>query len=167
MAIERTPVEWAVQPLKKFAVFSGRAPRAEYWWYALMAGIASLMARFLDGLVDGPMVGLYGPWSLVLTVFLIVPGLAVAARRLHDINRSAWWLLLKAGSYGMIIGGAGNWVIPASIEAMGGLTLGITLLAFAVASIVLFVFMVTPGTEGPNRFGRDPYGPDHLEEVFA
>ena len=40
-------------------------------------------------------------------------------------------------------------------------------LAVAAASLVLFVFVVLPGTEGPNRYGPDPYGPDQLEEVFA
>ena len=61
---------------KKYADFSGRARRSEFWWFALFNAIGS------------PILG------LIVSLALLLPGLAVAARRLHDTGRSGWWLLL-------------------------------------------------------------------------
>ena len=69
--------------LKKYADFSGRATRSEYWWFVLcevlILGIASLISDWLPGL---------------FALALVLPALAVGARRLHDTGRSGWWLLL-------------------------------------------------------------------------
>lgn len=69
--------------LKKYADFSGRATRPEYWWFVLcevlILGIASLISDWLPGL---------------FALALVLPALAVGARRLHDTGRSGWWLLL-------------------------------------------------------------------------
>lgn len=77
--------------LRKYATFAGRAPRAEYWWFVLFEVLVQSAANIVDhALVETPP-GLFGP--LVGVVFLL-PALAVGARRLHDIDRSGWWLLL-------------------------------------------------------------------------
>lgn len=69
--------------LKKYADFSGRATRSEYWWFVLcevlILGIASLISDTLPGL---------------FALALVLPALAVGARRLHDTGRSGWWMLL-------------------------------------------------------------------------
>ena len=69
--------------LKKYADFSGRATRSEYWWFVLcevlILGIATLINDTLPGL---------------FALALVLPALAVGARRLHDTGRSGWWLLL-------------------------------------------------------------------------
>ena len=69
--------------LKKYADFSGRATRSEYWWFVLcevlILGIASPISDTLPGL---------------FALALVLPALAVGARRLHDTGRSGWWLLL-------------------------------------------------------------------------
>ncbi len=77
--------------LSKYATFSGRAGRPEFWWWVLALIIASIVAGLLDrGLgFDGG-----GPIGAVLTLATLLPSIAVAARRLHDTDRSAWWLLL-------------------------------------------------------------------------
>jgi len=67
----------------KYATFEGRARRSEYWWFALFSFIIALILNFI-----GPVLG--GIWSLVA----LLPSLAVGARRLHDIDRSGWWLLI-------------------------------------------------------------------------
>jgi len=87
-------MEWYTGVLKKYAEFTGRARRQEYWMFVLInaligAGIGIVesilgLARDTGG---GPISGLYG-------LFVLVPGLAVAVRRLHDTGRSGWWLLL-------------------------------------------------------------------------
>ena len=88
-----TPVDWATRPLKKYADFTGRAPRAEYWWFYLGMVVAYLVAMIIDSLVSIEMFGPYGVVTCLLALALIVPGLAVTFRRLHDTNRSGWWIL--------------------------------------------------------------------------
>lgn len=83
--------------LTKYAVFTGRAPRSEYWWFLvgqLVAGfIVGFIAGFL-GLVLGVGHSLSNLASIVLTIGLFLPALGVAIRRLHDIGKSGWWYLL-------------------------------------------------------------------------
>ena len=78
--------------IKKYAKFEGRANRTQYWYFVL----TEILAFFI--LVDLcviPFVNIIaGLALLVLWLGLIVPGIAVAVRRLHDTNRSGWWLLL-------------------------------------------------------------------------
>ena len=82
---------YAMMPLQKFAQFTGRSGRAEFWWYALATVIANVVAQTVDNMISG------GPGllTIALAVALIVPGLAVSFRRLHDTDRSAWWLLIS------------------------------------------------------------------------
>lgn len=72
----------------KFATFGGRARRSEFWWFALFNLIASVVVGIIDLALDTQILG----W--ILTLALLVPSLAVGARRLHDTNRSGWWQLL-------------------------------------------------------------------------
>lgn len=167
-----TPLGWAVLPLKKYADFNGRAPRAEYWWYILASTVVGFAVGRLDNLIPtGPIIGIYGPLSLACTLGLVVPGIAVAIRRLHDINRSAWWILLDAPSYFFVVvaffGKPSDNLFKNMNAAALVPILGIAVIAVLVMMIVMLVFMVTQGTEGPNDYGPDPYGRDHLEEVFA
>lgn len=76
----------------KYATFTGRARRAEFWWFALASFLVSLVLGFVDDAVlgfqsTGPLEGI---WSLAV----LIPSLAVGARRLHDIGKSGWFLLL-------------------------------------------------------------------------
>ncbi len=77
---------------RKFADFNGRARRSEFWWFCIGANlIAGLLARFL------------GPVGQLAALVLWLPLLAVGARRLHDINRSGWWLLMSLTGVGGFI----------------------------------------------------------------
>ena len=86
---------------KKYATFTGRASRSEYWWWTLVSVIISTVLSVLNGLTTSqvasdPMSGL-GPVYWVLVVFglaTLIPGLALTIRRLHDTNRSGWWVLI-------------------------------------------------------------------------
>ena len=80
---------------RKYIHFHGRATRAEFWWWALFVLAISVVAQGLDKVagthIDEISNGLFeGVWSLAT----LVPSLALSARRLHDINRRGWWLLL-------------------------------------------------------------------------
>jgi len=85
--MERTRTEWMREPLKKYAQFTGRSTRPEYWWYALYAFVAFVAASTYD-LISGLKIG------LILIGALVLPGIAVTVRRLHDVGRSGWWLLI-------------------------------------------------------------------------
>lgn len=90
------------QPLRKYADFQGRARRAEYWLFLLFVWIVEVAIVALTGAlgadpevgeVSGPMIlgyGLLGVFGLAI----LVPSLALSVRRLHDTNRSGWWLLV-------------------------------------------------------------------------
>jgi uncharacterized membrane protein YhaH (DUF805 family) len=101
---------------------------------------------------------------------LLIPGFAVAVRRLHDIDRSGWWVLLNAGSYVFIFAAAMNSDPKFIVNLLSGANPVVMLALMVVwlaAAVILLIFVVTGGTEGPNRFGPDPYGRDSLEQVFA
>ncbi len=81
--------------LTQYATFSGRARRSEYWYFVLAYFIASIIAAIIDGILGTS--GTFGSTGLIggiLTLALLIPSLAVAIRRLHDINKSGWWVLL-------------------------------------------------------------------------
>lgn len=161
---EMTPVDWAKRPLQKYADFSGRAPRAEYWWYVLATIIAYLVVMFVERLVGlSNMIGPYGLLSFVLMLALLVPGLAVGIRRLHDTNRSGWWMLLMLPYLLSMLLAIGS-MSSGSMTGFGAA--GFLGLVGLVGAIVLLIFMVLPGTKGPNTYGPDPYGAD-VEQVFA
>ena len=114
--------------LSKYATFSGRAPRSEYWWWVLFYFLLILAVGIIDGAVIAPMLGFEAfsedggqPLTLLVSLAVLLPGLAVGARRLHDIDRTAWWLLL--------------WLVP------------------VIGFIVLIYWFIQRGTDGPNRFG--------------
>ena len=88
-------MSWYLQALKKYAVFSGRSRRMEYWYFVLFNIIVSIVLGVIDGLLGtrgsgmgaGLLSGIYG-------LAVLIPSLAVTVRRLHDIDRSGWWILI-------------------------------------------------------------------------
>lgn len=79
----------------KYAVFQGRASRSEYWWFALFTTIVTTITNALAGgenAANG--YGFFGIVNTLVVLALILPSLAVAVRRLHDTNRSGWFILL-------------------------------------------------------------------------
>lgn len=120
-------MHWYIEVLKKYAVFSGRARRAEFWYFFLFSAIISIFLTLIDefmGLkfeVRGENLGFL---STLYYIAVLIPYLAVIFRRLHDTGRSGWWILI--------------FFIP------------------IVGVIVALVFLASKGTEGDNRFGPDP-----------
>src|SRR5687768_2505913 len=91
-------MEWALLPLKKYADFTGRSRRQEYWSFVLFYIAAFVLASLVDRLAGlRGMIGPYGPFTALLLLALLVPALAVGVRRLHDTERSGWWLLAAYG----------------------------------------------------------------------
>ncbi|WIO73914.1 DUF805 domain-containing protein [Porticoccaceae bacterium LTM1] len=82
--------------IKKYAVFSGRARRSEYWFFVLFNLIISFAMGFIDGLTGmfNSEVGL-GVLGGFYSLFILIPSIAVSVRRMHDTGRSGWWVLIN------------------------------------------------------------------------
>jgi len=78
----------------KYAVFSGRASRSEYWFFVLFGILGGIISAIIDTMILGYSAEVNGPINLIFSVALILPSISVAARRLHDLNKSGWWQLL-------------------------------------------------------------------------
>ena len=80
--------------LRQYATFSGRAPRAEYSWFFLFTALTSFVAGMVDaalGTTDSS--GSIGVVGTLVWLALLLPSLAITARRLHDTDRSGWWMV--------------------------------------------------------------------------
>jgi uncharacterized membrane protein YhaH (DUF805 family) len=75
--------------LKRYADFQGRASRSEFWWFTLFAFLLNIVLQVITGLV--PILGII---AIVIMLAVLIPSIAVAVRRLHDIGKSGWWYLL-------------------------------------------------------------------------
>jgi uncharacterized membrane protein YhaH (DUF805 family) len=89
--------------LSKYATFAGRASRAEFWRWVVVFVLITLVTRMIDGALFASSIheGLYvrgamQPLTFLAILALFLPNMALAVRRLHDIGRSGWWLLLMA-----------------------------------------------------------------------
>lgn len=88
-------MNWYMSAFKKFADFSGRARRKEYWYFFLFNILISMALGFLDAASgnfnDGAMFGLFGG---IYALAAFIPGLSLSVRRLHDTGHSGWWFLI-------------------------------------------------------------------------
>lgn len=152
-------MEWMILPLKRYAEFSGRSRRMEYWMFILLTIIVGVVlagpsyfsivsAAMTDpaaldtdpfgglGILGMGSLGLFGLFYLAI----LIPSIAVTVRRLHDRDMSGWWYL--------------GFIVASIIPFVG-----------FIASIAFIVVLALPGTDGPNRFGPDPMDP-HSTDVF-
>lgn len=82
-------VHWYVDVLKKYAMFSGRADRQEFWMFTLISFLISIVLAVVDAaLGTSPLLG------ALYSLAVLLPSLAVGVRRLHDTDRTGWWLLI-------------------------------------------------------------------------
>lgn len=157
---------------QKYTVFRGRASRSEFWWWTLAAVIINALLSLLGDVTDGRLDFLTSLWNLAI----VVPGLALAVRRLHDTNKPGWWVAVFCGmmTLGLLImivgGGAALYGAIGAIghnydygygygyEALatggfGALAIGgLIMLASAVTGIV---FMALPSKPEGARFDDD------------
>ena len=134
-------------PLRRFADFSGRARRREFWSWVMFVWVAMLALMILDsmlglggsatGYAEGGSVGFNlkgGLLTLLFAAAALIPSLSVSVRRLHDVGKSGWTLLF--------------WLIP------------------LIGWFYLIYLYLQPGIAGPNAYGGDPKGSD-ASRVFA
>ena len=137
--------ESALHTLKKYADFSGRASREEFWLFFAFVIIANAIA----GLV-GVLLGMSGLLPGLVGLLLLIPQIAVAVRRLHDLGKTGKELVVPCLMLLLLpLAFAFRGVLP-QIVALG--FLGITLLAFAH----LLALFMKKGTTVPNRYGAAP-----------
>ena len=151
-------MDWMLMPLRKYAQFTGRSRRKEFWMFALLnimvyvvvfalmfaTSGASSFANLDSGNVLAAYSAMFSGVGLLLAVWalaVIIPSIAVTVRRLHDRDMSGWWYL--------------GFIVASMIPLIG-----------FIASIAFLVLMCLPGTPGPNRFGPDPKDPSGAE-VFS
>jgi uncharacterized membrane protein YhaH (DUF805 family) len=72
----------------KYALFNGRARRAEYWYFTLFNVIISFVLGFLAGMIKMPWI------ASIYSIAVLIPGIAVAIRRMHDVGKSGWFILI-------------------------------------------------------------------------
>lgn len=100
-------MEWMLLPLKRYADFKGRSRRKEYWMFQLGIFLAYIVAAVFIAIV-GAVLGETASGIVTLPLFLvilgiIVPALAVTVRRLHDQDKSGWWILINIIPFGGIV----------------------------------------------------------------
>lgn len=89
-------MNWYLKVLKQYADFSGRARRKEYWMFVLFNMIFAIVAIILDNVLGIAMKEIgYGPLYGLYVLAVLIPGLAVGVRRLHDIGKSGWMFLIS------------------------------------------------------------------------
>lgn len=176
------------QPLARYFDFQGRSRRSEFWLWVLFQFIVGIVFGVVKNIVEpaNPM-GTVFILQMLFSLAILIPNIAVAVRRFHDINRTGWWyvfpivvMIIAAIVYFSANGGAffndiqkfsqlGPNPSPdqamAVMSALIGPMLWIYLPTLA-ASIVTFVFNVLDGTPGHNRFGPDPKGRGGGTSVF-
>jgi uncharacterized membrane protein YhaH (DUF805 family) len=135
----------ALQTLKKYADFKGRASREEFWCFFAFVIIANAVSSFV-----GLLLGFGGTLAAIVAALLVIPQVAVAVRRLHDLGKSGRELLVPCIMlFAVPLAFAFRGFLP-KIVALG--FLGVTLLVFAN----LLTLFVKKGTTVPNRYGAAP-----------
>ena len=159
--------------IRKYADFSGRATRAEFWWWVLATVIVGIAFSSIDTAIRS-WVGweFYSPFQSIYGLAVLLPDLAVTCRRLHDIGKSGWWQLVWViiailGVIPLVVGlilffvgafseGFKNFRVDGSDIAALVVGIVISVLIWLAVAIWWLVWMARQGDTGPNRFGPDP-----------
>jgi uncharacterized membrane protein YhaH (DUF805 family) len=169
-------MKWYLMAFRKYAVFSGRSRRKEFWNFLLFHILCSILARFLDEIAgtnfpsQGTMGG--GKVLLIYNLIVLIPAIALTVRRFHDIGKSGWvyflflstlflvstvyttysaMMILKYKSFENLFE-VGDFVL-----ASAGF-----LLFIICAAVWILIMMVREGNHGSNKYGPDPKGAEDV-----
>lgn len=130
------------QPFKKYSQLSGRARRAEFWLFEFFVIIAFFILSVIDEIQGNYRDDLgIGLLSGLFILFTIIPSITVSVRRLHDTDRSGYWVLALV----VLSGVAGKMQVPVLGEVLS-----------LIFYLILLAFCCLDGTKGENRYGPDP-----------
>ena len=93
---------------QKYVIFNGRASRSEFWWFTLFICLVTILTIIADLLIFGEENLLMQPYAVlnftnIFNIFVVLPSFSVTFRRLHDVNKSGWWLLLYFTLIGILV----------------------------------------------------------------
>ncbi len=158
--------------LRRYATFSGRASRSEYWWFILFTILGSFLMDLVDSLVFGvPVLASdtmpnEGPLSVLFGLAVLVPSLSAGWRRMHDTGRSGLYLFYPAivmlgivafvgvlagfgpllqGDFGALVGGG------------GAVILTLALIVLFISPLLVLWWLTRPSEDGPNPYGPNPH----------
>ena len=142
-------MKWFIMALQKYAQFNVRSTRQEFWMFFLFYVLFGLASQLIDKLLYN--VIHFQFVNVIFSLAMFIPNLAITVRRLHDINKSAWWLLL----YLMPFVGLG---FTAALYLASDMVSSIVYFVIALSFIIFIWFIVLlakKGTPGPNQYGQD------------
>jgi uncharacterized membrane protein YhaH (DUF805 family) len=153
--------------LSSYATFSGRARRSEYWWFYLFTVLVTVAAAVVDGVLGMSFSNDVGIVGLIASLALLLPSLAVTARRLHDTGRTGWWMLLPlipmVATVGLVVvvvvltvSAAFSAEVSGAAAVAAVVLLVLSALATLAASIVVLVFLCQDSHPGTNKHGSSP-----------
>ena len=156
-------MEWYLKVLKEFANFNGRSRRKEYWMFILFNIIISIVLSILDSLLglNYGELNTNGVLGSLYSLVILIPTFAVTTRRLHDVNKSGWLLVILYATiavFATII-----FTSMSNSDTPNPMIIGIIAIVLIGFSIYMFVLSVTNGDVGPNKYGPDPKGNGELE----
>ncbi len=127
---------------KKYSIFKGRANREEYWYWKLFEFFVAYASFRLDQIIFEKS---SGSFSLFVFFITFLPGISVSVRRLHDLDKSGWWLLLPfVGIFFFFF---------TKMTNMSIILTNMSISFSAISFLILLFWFVSPGTKGENRFG--------------
>lgn len=153
--------------LGNYATFSGRARRSEYWWFYLFTILVGLVTSVVDAVLNTAFNNEIGIVGTIISLALLLPSLAVTARRLHDTGRTGWWMMLPVVPLltTIVVGFAAVLAAVFSTDTDGtpAVALIVLLVASALLTLVAFitvlVFLCLDSNHGPNKYGPTPKQP--------
>ena len=149
--------------LKSYATFSGRARRSEYWWFYLFTLLVGIATSVIDAVLNAAFNNEIEIVGAITSLVLLLPTLAVTARRLHDTGRSGWWMLLPtiplvatvvaaiAVVFSLLFSADVGTPAPALIALLAA-----SVLLTLTAGIILIVFLCRDSSPDPNKYGPSP-----------
>ena len=169
--------------LSKYATFTGRSRRSEYWWFGLFVLILLLIPTGLAIATEGILGKTENAFCIVLlmgvasfggVLWTIIPSLTVQTRRLHDVGRSGWWIvggvavgLLYPIAKSVVLGFEAldsdnevqNLIDAFQVSTLGGIVMLLLALVGLGLSIAVFVFSLQDSHRGENKYGPSPKYP--------
>jgi uncharacterized membrane protein YhaH (DUF805 family) len=146
------PLDWALLPFSRYFDFSGRSSRAEYWYFTAFMWFVSLLILLGEKVLGQGVESVLAVVNSLFGLITFIPSLAVAVRRLHDINRSGFELLKYIVGIAAILA-----LVPFALYFATFLAFILGLAAVVIA-LKFLVLMVIEGDRGPNLYGPNPYG---------
>lgn len=137
LEIQKSPIDYYILAFQKYAQFSGRSTRNEYWWFYILTFAISILLSILDELL-----GLRRQFELIFGIYLLIsflPSVAVLVRRLHDVGRSGWLIFLP-----LVFSLISFLIIP--------------IIFVLISSIWLFILITRDSMPGDNKYGPNPKG---------